>query len=56
VLEAVHSGEIRRDHYDNYLKLRAESEFYQMSYAGKRKKDRDFGRFIKSVKKGLDYD
>ena len=53
VLEAVNSGEIDRDHYENYLKLREESEFYQMSYAERRKKDRDFGRFIKSAKKDL---
>jgi ribosome biogenesis GTPase len=53
VLEAVHSGEIRREHYDNYLKLREESEFYQMSRAERRKKERDFGRYIKSVKNDL---
>ena len=53
VLAAVDSGEIGREHFENYLKLRDESAFYQMSYAEKRKKDRNFGRFIKSVKKGL---
>jgi ribosome biogenesis GTPase len=42
-----------REHYDNYIKLRDESEFTQMSYAEKRAKDRDFGRFIKSAKKDL---
>jgi ribosome biogenesis GTPase len=51
VLEAVESGGISQEHYDNYLKLREESEFHQMSYAEKRKKDRDFGKFIKSAKK-----
>lgn len=54
VLEAVNSGGISREQYENYLKLKAESGFYQMSYAEKRKKDRDFGRFIKSAKKDLD--
>jgi len=53
VLEAVHSGEMSREHFENYLKLREESEFHQMSYAEKRKKDRDFGRYIKSAKKDL---
>lgn len=53
VLEAVNSGKISQQHYDNYLKLREESEFYQMSYAEKRKKDRDFGKYIKSAKKNL---
>jgi len=53
VLEAVKSGEISQEHYDNYKKLKAESDFYQMSQAEKRRKDRDFGRYIKSVKKDL---
>jgi ribosome biogenesis GTPase len=53
VLEAVESGEISREHYENYIKLREESAFYEMSYAEKRKKDRDFGKYIKSAKKSL---
>jgi len=53
VINAMEAGEIGREHYDNYIKLRDESEFYQMSYAEKRKKDRDFGRYIKSAKKDL---
>lgn len=52
VLEAIASGEVRREHFDNYLKLKGEAEFYRMSHAEKRKKDRDFGKFVKSVKKG----
>ncbi len=56
VLEAVKSGEINQDHYENYIKLREESEFCQMSYAEKRKKDRDFGRYIKSAKKDLEHE
>lgn len=55
VLAAVESGEINQAHYDNYIKLREETEFHQMSYAEKRKKDRDFGRFIKSAKKRGDF-
>jgi ribosome biogenesis GTPase len=51
VVEAVKSDKISQQHYDNYLKLREESEFYQLSYAEKRKRDRDFGRYIKSAKK-----
>jgi len=53
VLEAVQSGEINQEHFENYRQLGEESEFYQMSYAEKRKKDKDFGRYIKSVKKNL---
>lgn len=53
VLDAVNSGEIGRGHFDNFLKLREESEFHEMSYAEKRKKDRDFGRYLKSAKGDL---
>lgn len=53
VLQALASGEIAREHYENFLKLKRESGFHQMSYAEKRKKDKQFGRFIKSVKKGI---
>jgi ribosome biogenesis GTPase / thiamine phosphate phosphatase len=53
VLKALATGEIHAGHYENFIKLRKESDFYQMSYVEKRKKDKDFGRFIKSVKKDL---
>jgi ribosome biogenesis GTPase len=54
VLTALSAGEIDQSHYENYIKLKVESEFYQLSHAEKRKKDRDFGRYIKSVKKDLE--
>ena len=50
---ALESGELDASHYENFLKLKSESEYLQMSYAEKRKKEKDFGRFIKSVKKHL---
>jgi ribosome biogenesis GTPase / thiamine phosphate phosphatase len=54
VLLALDSGELDKEHHENYLKLKRESEHHQMSYAERRKKDKDFGRFIRSVKKDLD--
>jgi ribosome biogenesis GTPase / thiamine phosphate phosphatase len=56
VLKALETGEIDAGHYENFVKLKSESEYYQMSAAEKRKKDKDFGRFIKSAKKGLEED
>lgn len=53
VLAAVQAGAISRESLENFLKLRQESEFNDLSYAEKRKKDRDFGRYIKSAKKDL---
>lgn len=56
VIKSLEAGEIGAEHYDNYFKLSEESAFSQMSYAEKRKKDRDFGKHIKSAKKDLKHD
>ena len=53
VLAAVAAGDITQESVDSFLKLKEEAAFNDMSYAEKRKKDRDFGRYIKSVKKDL---
>ncbi len=53
VLAAVTGGELSAERYASYLKLRKESEFHELSYADKRKKDRAFGRFIKSALKQM---
>lgn len=53
VLAAVANRELSEERYSSYLKLRKESEFHEMSYLEKRKKDKAFGRFIKTVKKDL---
>ncbi len=53
VLKAVENGDLGDDRYENYLKLKKETEYHSLSYVEKRKKDRDFGRYIKSVKKKL---
>ncbi len=51
VRAAVENGELSEDRYSSYIKLKKESDYYEMSYLDKRKKDRAFGRFIKSAKK-----
>jgi ribosome biogenesis GTPase / thiamine phosphate phosphatase len=53
VREAVKAGTITQERYDNFIKLSKESKFNQLSYAEKRKKDRDFGKFIKNAKTKL---
>lgn len=49
VLSAVESGAIREDRYESFLKLRKESAFHDMSYVEKRQKDKDLGKFYRSV-------
>lgn len=51
VREAIEANELNEDRYQSYHKLKKESEFHDMSYEQKRKKDKDFGRHIKSVLK-----
>ena len=49
ILRALENGELSEQRYGNYIKMRKESTFHEMSYSEKRKKDKDFGKMIKSV-------
>jgi ribosome biogenesis GTPase len=53
ILMAMENGGLSPERYKSYMKLRKESEFHQMSYVEKRKKDKQFGRMIKTVKKQM---
>ncbi len=53
VRAAVRDGELTEERCSSYLKLKKESAYNAMSYLDKRKKDRAFGRFLKSAKKRL---
>lgn len=53
VLSAIEEGTLPTTHYQNFIKLRRESEFHDLSQLEKRKKDKEFGRYIKSVKNDL---
>jgi len=53
VRTAVENGELSKDRYSSYIKLKKESEHYEMSFLDKRKKDKAFGRFVKSAKKQM---
>ena len=48
---ALENGELSEERYRSYLRLRRESEFHQMSYLEKRKKDKQLSKLIKSAKK-----
>lgn len=53
VLKALDDGQLQEAYYQNFIKLRSEAEFHEMSYLEKRKKDKAFGRYVKSAKKDL---
>ncbi len=51
LLAAIQNGELSEGRYQSYLKLLKESEYHEMSYVEKRKKDRKFGQFVKTAMK-----
>ena len=51
VLNAIEAGYLSEERYQSCLKLKKETEYHDRSYVEKRKKDREFGRFIKSAQK-----
>ncbi|MDH5257176.1 MAG: ribosome small subunit-dependent GTPase A [Gammaproteobacteria bacterium] len=51
ILDAINDGKLEQKRYDNYMKMIRESEFNEMSYLEKKKKDKKFGKLIKSISK-----
>jgi len=54
VRAAIERHELSEAHLQNYLKLRKESEFHELSYLDRRKRDRAFGRFVHAYRKQKD--
>jgi ribosome biogenesis GTPase len=48
---AIQKGEIDSESYANFLKMEKERSFFELSKEEKRKKDKNFGKMIKNVKK-----
>lgn len=53
VLAAVKSDKLDKNKYTNYINLKKETEFYEMTKIEKKNKDRQFGKFIKKAKQDL---
>ena len=51
LLNAIENGTLQTDRYQSYLKLMKESEYNELSYVEKRRKDKKFGQFVKTVMK-----
>ena len=51
VLMSAEAGDLSEARFKSYHKLKRESEFNEMSYVDRRKKDKAFGKFIKTFKK-----
>ena len=53
VLRALEAGELNRDKYENYIRLKKEIEHYEMTEIERNEKDYKFGKFIKKAKKEI---
>ena len=51
VLKAVEDGQVPERRYQNYMKMKKESTYYEMSYLEKKQKDKQFGKMCKDVMK-----
>ncbi|MGC9363586.1 MAG: ribosome small subunit-dependent GTPase A [Fidelibacterota bacterium] len=51
VLSALNEGTISHERYQNFLKMKKEAAFYEMSYREKRQRDKNFGKMVKNVMK-----
>ncbi len=49
ILEALEKGIISLERFENYIKLKKESDHYERSYYERRKKDKELGKLYKSV-------
>ena len=55
ILGALKNGIISQERYQNFVKLNKESAFYEMSFLEKKRKDKKFGKFVKTVMKNKKY-
>ncbi|MBP9752062.1 MAG: ribosome small subunit-dependent GTPase A [Candidatus Moranbacteria bacterium] len=53
VLKAIEEKRLDEDRYRNYLRLKKENEYYELTDLGKREKGRKFGKFMKKALKRL---
>jgi ribosome biogenesis GTPase / thiamine phosphate phosphatase len=53
VLEAIENGEIDKGSYENYLKMEKENAHFEATVSERRKKDKEFGKFVKNYKKNM---
>lgn len=51
VLKKIEQGKLNKEKYSNYLNMKKEEEYFEMSDYEKRKKDKNFGKMVKNVLK-----
>jgi len=53
VIEAVEKGELDRNSYENYLRMQREQAYFESTVAERRRKEKIFGKILKSYKKDI---
>jgi ribosome biogenesis GTPase len=53
VLVALKAGKLDENQYTNYVNLKKEAKHYAMTKIQKKEKNRQFGKFVKTAKRGL---
>ncbi|NND73053.1 MAG: ribosome small subunit-dependent GTPase A [Rhodothermales bacterium] len=53
IQSAIADGSLSGKRFENYLAMQSESNYNDLSYYEKRQKDKQFGKYVKSVKKGM---
>ena len=51
VIHALDKGELHKASYENYIKMQKERAFFESTVADRRKRDKTFGKMVKSYKK-----
>ncbi|MCW8850116.1 MAG: ribosome small subunit-dependent GTPase A, partial [Melioribacteraceae bacterium] len=51
ILAALEEGDLKEERYKNYIKLKKESEYYERSYLERKRRDKEFGKMIKTILK-----
>jgi ribosome biogenesis GTPase len=51
ILAALKDGIISKERYQHFIKLNKESSYFEMSYLEKKRKDKKFAKYVKSVLK-----
>jgi len=54
VLSAIKSGDLDKDKYANFIKLKKEVDYYAMTKSERKSKDKKFGKFIKKTLEQLE--
>lgn len=51
VIEALEIGDLDRESYENFLRMERERSHFESTLAERRKKDKEFGKMVKTIKK-----